>query len=105
MLVGIDFWLDGALEIVVVAPDDVGDAEPFLSEMRGVYAPNRVLSVVAAGSHQSLTAEVVPLVKEKKARGGKATAYVCKRQVCDLPTSDPQVFAKQLEQSARPPTR
>jgi uncharacterized protein YyaL (SSP411 family) len=39
---------------------------------------------------------LVPLVAEKKARGGAATAYVCERGVCALPTTDAEVFAKQI---------
>ena len=35
------------------------------------------------------------------ARNGQATAYVCEKNVCKLPTSDPEVFARQL-QSASP---
>ena len=27
---------------------------------------------------------------------GKTTAYVCEQQVCELPTSDPAVFAAQI---------
>ncbi len=100
MLAGIDFWLDGAKEIVIVVPESVEQAEPFLTQMRANFAPNRVLSVVTEGDHQKLTATLLPLVAGKKARGGKATAYVCERQVCDLPTTEPQVFAKQLAKPA-----
>ena len=59
--------------------------------------PNRVLVVVAEGGEQARLAALVPLVADKTAAGGKATAYVCERRVCELPTSDPAVFARQLE--------
>jgi len=39
---------------------------------------------------------LVPLLEGKVARGGKATAYVCERQVCERPTSDPERLAAQL---------
>ncbi|MBW2375414.1 MAG: hypothetical protein JRF55_05380 [Deltaproteobacteria bacterium] len=29
--------------------------------------------------------------------GGKATAYVCERGRCELPTSNPSVFQKQVD--------
>ncbi len=96
MLCGIDYWLTGAKEIVIVAAGDVAEADPFLGLLRSSFVPNRVLTVVAEGEDADAIAEVVPLVRGKKARGGKATAYVCEGQVCDLPTSDPQVFAQQL---------
>ena len=97
LLCGVDFMVDGAKEVVVVVAEDMREAEPFLTQLRASFVPNRVLSVVSQGDHLQRTGEVVPLVKGKMARGGKATAYVCERQVCDLPTSDPTVFAAQLE--------
>ena len=37
-----------------------------------------------------------PLLEGKVARGSKATAYVCENRLCDLPTTDPSVFATQI---------
>lgn len=38
----------------------------------------------------------VPLLRGKKSLKGQATAYVCERRLCRLPTADPEVFAQQL---------
>ncbi len=99
LLCGIDFLLGSAKEVVIVTPRSLADAEPFLTQMRASFVPNHVRAVVREGEHLQRTAEIIPLVKGKKARGGKATAYVCERQVCDLPTTDPTVFAAQLEKT------
>jgi uncharacterized protein YyaL (SSP411 family) len=96
LLSGIDFWSDRAKEIIIVVPESHAQAEPFLAQLRATYLPNRVVVVVSEGEEQEKLASLVPLVKNKSARGGKPTAYVCERQVCELPTSDPQVFAKQI---------
>jgi uncharacterized protein YyaL (SSP411 family) len=37
-----------------------------------------------------------PWVADKKAMGGKPTAYVCLRGVCKLPARDAHAFEKQL---------
>ena len=39
---------------------------------------------------------IVPLVGSKIAQHGRATAYVCERRTCELPTTDPDVFAAQI---------
>ena len=39
---------------------------------------------------------LVPLIQGRRAQRGKPTAYVCRKNVCDLPTSDPAIFARQL---------
>ena len=101
LLSGVDFWLEGGLEIVIVAPESIEQAEPFLNRMRAVFAPNRVVAVVTEGKLLRRAAEVIPLVSGKKARGGKPTAYVCERRVCDLPTTDPEVFAAQLQRRGK----
>jgi len=96
MLVALDFWSDRAKEIVIVTPKDVAEADPFLAALRHTFVPNRVLAVASEGTQQKALAESVPLIGGKKARGGRTTAYVCERQVCALPTSDVEVFARQI---------
>jgi uncharacterized protein YyaL (SSP411 family) len=39
---------------------------------------------------------VVPLVEGKLAQRLKPTAYVCEKRTCELPTTDPRVFAGQI---------
>ncbi len=92
-MLALDYRLDTPKEIVVVAPHTRAEAAPFLEALGARFVPNRVLTVVA-GRHG--VAELVPLVADKVPVGGAATAYVCERRVCDLPTTDPAVFARQI---------
>jgi hypothetical protein len=96
MLLALDFRTDTPKEIIIVAKESASEAEPFLKRLRATFLPNRILTVVTEGDSIEEHAKLVPLVEGKIARGGKATAYVCERQVCDLPTSDPEIFAKQI---------
>jgi uncharacterized protein len=95
LLSALDFWLDRPKEIVIVTPTDLAEAQPFLDRMRSQFVPNRVIAVVRERDRAAL-AELIPIVADKLARGGKPTAYVCEQHVCDLPTSDPEVFARQI---------
>ena len=101
MLLAVDFHTDTPKEIIIVTPGASDQAEPFLSRLRGVYLPNRVLSVAIEGKHLEGLSTVLPLVKGKIARDGKATAYVCEQRVCDLPTTDPAVFETQIQDVSR----
>ncbi len=96
MLCGLDFFLDHAKEIVVVTPPG-GGAGPLLAALHERFVPNRALAVVAEGPPQRALAASVPLVAEKSALDGRATAYVCERRVCQRPTSDPAAFARELD--------
>jgi len=95
MLSGVDFWLDRPKQIVIVTAGSAAEAEPFLARLRETFLPNRVVVVVSEADKSALAA-TVPLVADKVARDGKPTAYVCAQRVCDLPTSDPTVFAQQI---------
>src|SRR5262249_15070593 len=100
MLLAVDFRLDTPKEVVIVVPTSRNEAEPFLQKLEKSFVPNRVLVVATAGKSLADQTKLVPLLDGKLARGGKATAYVCERGVCELPTADPDVFALQL--MARP---
>jgi uncharacterized protein YyaL (SSP411 family) len=113
LLLAIDFATDVPKEIVIVTPHtvpaDAGSAadqhsaadarsaaEPFLAKLRERYLPNRVLVVVSEGDALAALERIVPLVGGKTAQHGRATAYVCERRTCELPTTDPDVFAAQI---------
>jgi hypothetical protein len=96
MLLAADFQLDTPKEVVIVTAGPRAEAEPFLAKLRTTFLPNRVLVVARQGADLAAQAQLVPLLGGKLARKGEATAYVCERRVCRLPTSDPDVFLQQL---------
>jgi uncharacterized protein YyaL (SSP411 family) len=70
-----------------------------LAPLRCAHLPNRILAVATEGDDLSAHAALVPLVAGKVAREDKVTAYLCENRVCQLPTTDPEVFAEQLGSS------
>ncbi len=102
MLLALEFLAGVPKEIVIVTRGPRADAEPFLARLRGVFLPSRVLVVVSEGAELEAHLRLAPLLEGKVARGGDTTAYVCERSICELPTTDPAVFASQL---ARPGPR
>jgi len=97
MMLALDFHLDKAKAIVIIAPQgEVGSAAPLLEALRQSFLPNRVLVVVEEGPELQRQAELVPLLEGKKALQGRATAYVCVHGSCQLPTVDADVFAGQV---------
>ena len=96
MLLAVDFEVDTAKEVLLVRPEDGADAAALLDVLRTTYLPNRIVSVVSQGEELDAHAQLVPLLRGKKARNGEVTAYVCEDRVCRFPTADPAVFADQL---------
>ncbi|MBW2315864.1 MAG: thioredoxin domain-containing protein [Deltaproteobacteria bacterium] len=95
MLLAVDFLLDTPKEILIVRGADDAQAEGMLAPLRRTFCPNRVVSVVAAGSVEEHVA-LVPILAGKRAIAGETTAYVCEHGVCAYPARDPETFARQL---------
>jgi len=96
MLLGLDFYSGTPSEIVIITPHSRAEARPFLDRLADSYLPNHVLTVVTDGQQVREHQHYVPIVEGKRAIDGKATAYVCRQWVCQLPTTDPAVFTKLL---------
>ncbi len=96
MLLAVDFRYGEPKEIVIVVPKARSEAESFLNHLRRSFVPNKVLVVAVAGKEFDEQARLVPILREKVVTKGVATAYVCEKGVCQLPTADPSGFAKQI---------
>lgn len=99
MLAALDWSLDQPLEVVLVLPQGNAGME-LLDVLRRAYLPNAVRAVASEGRDLAKQARLVPLLEGKGAHRSKATAYVCRKNVCDLPTSEPSTFASQLAKPA-----
>ena len=91
----LDRALDTPLEIVIVAPSDLAEAEPLLAEVRSAYLPQRTLVAVTSAQLPALL-QRMPMLEGKSALKGLPTAFVCERASCKQPTSRPAELAAQL---------
>jgi uncharacterized protein YyaL (SSP411 family) len=92
----IDFYLSTPREIVVVGEE--AQARTLLREVWGRYLPNKV--VVRSTGDDKDAARLVPLLQERTAKDGRATAYVCESYTCQQPVNTPEELAAQLEGNA-----
>ena len=98
MLIAVEMFHWPVKELVIVRPKGsaASAAKPMLDVLRHNFMPHRVLMQVEEGEHLAQIAKLTPMVREKVARGGKVTAYVCTNGICKLPTTNPKVMLKQL---------
>jgi uncharacterized protein YyaL (SSP411 family) len=94
MLLALDWQLDAPKQLVIATTRSREEAAPFLAALRTRLLPNRILAVTMPDDG---LAELVPVAEGKGPLGGRVTGYVCENRVCDLPTPDPAVFARQIE--------
>jgi uncharacterized protein YyaL (SSP411 family) len=89
-----DFALSRVREVAIVGQPAADDTRALLARVWSTYQPNRVLAA-AAPDDRTAQAEV-PLLADRPALEGRATAYVCEHFVCQLPVTDPEALAAQL---------
>jgi len=92
----------GIREVVLIEAEAGAGLEAMLEPLRSQFVPNRVLIRTREGQSLSALADTLPVVRERKAIGGKTTAYVCENRVCQFPTNEPEVFRRLLAQLLRP---
>ncbi|MGI9017355.1 MAG: thioredoxin domain-containing protein [Euzebya sp.] len=94
LAVGAERLLAGPLEVALVGPD----TSELAAVVRQTWRPG---VVVATSSGAPEIEAAVPLLADRPARDNRATAYVCRRFVCDAPTTQPSVLATQLSAAVR----
>jgi uncharacterized protein YyaL (SSP411 family) len=101
-LAALDFYLSLPKEIVIVGPRTDSGTQALLDTVFHRYLPNRVVVGVADGVQNLGAAEAsfvtaLPLLEQRGLVDGKPTAYVCQNYVCQLPVTEPEALARQLE--------
>ena len=94
LAVALEWMLDRPKQIIIVTPSH-GQEKALLDVVRETFVPNRILIVVKSSEVDGLS-ETLPLIKNKVAKDGKSTAYVCIGQVCLKPTNEPETLREQL---------
>ncbi len=84
----LDYYLNDKIEVVIVG--DMQDRSDMLKEAYRSYSPNLLIAV------SGTTNETLPLFEGRKAQNGKATAYVCRNSVCNLPVTTIEELRAQL---------
>jgi uncharacterized protein len=94
-LSALDFHLGPVAEVALVWRSGEERAlGPLLDTVFGRYQPNRVVVGAAEGD---AAAAGLPLLADRATVGGRPTAYVCQHYVCQLPVTEPEALARQLD--------
>jgi uncharacterized protein YyaL (SSP411 family) len=95
MLIAVDFLHAGPREIVVAGEPTSPAVAAFLAEIRGTFAPQRVVALADPASD----AHLIPLLEGRDAGPRGARAFVCRNYACRAPAEDPRELARQLAEN------
>ena len=93
LLAALDFHLGRIVELAVISKPGDAETTRLLEVVRARYLPNRLIAVAPSAGDGPAT----PLLADRRALYGKATAYLCEGFVCQAPTTDPAELAHQLD--------
>jgi len=96
LAVGLDAFLDGPGELVLVWPRGTAAAAKMLDVVRRTFLPGRALTGAAEGEALLALASVAPVAAGRETVDGRPTAYLCERGACRLPVTTPEELAEQL---------
>jgi hypothetical protein len=94
LIQALDFHLAGPREVAFVGEPEGADMRELLAVVNRAYLPHQVLALRRPDDRAAEAA--IPLLAERDALDDRATAYVCRNAVCELPTTNPIVLAEQL---------
>jgi len=94
LLCALDFSASEPREVAIVGDQRSPDTRTLLETIYSGYLPNKV--VAGRSPDDDEAGGLIPLLAQRTAREGKATAYVCVQYACQTPTTDPEELSRQL---------
>jgi uncharacterized protein len=97
-LCAIDRLVGPHREVAIVGPPESGETRALVAEATTRrFRPNLVLAVARADDPEA--GSTIPLLRDRPAIEGAATAYVCEGFTCRLPVTEPAALAAQLDEA------
>jgi uncharacterized protein YyaL (SSP411 family) len=97
LLCALDLSTSETREVAIVGDPEALDTRDLLDTVYAGYLPNKV--VAGRSPDDDEAGGLIPLLAQRPAREGKATAYVCVHYACQTPTTDPEELSRQLDVS------
>ena len=94
LLSALDFYLSTPYEVAVIGNPQAPDTKALLEAVYSAYLPNKVVAGRSESDEEA--SRLVPLLADRSARDGRATAYVCVQYACQSPTTDAEELKRQL---------
>jgi len=99
MTCAVDTYFSPVQQIIIIGQVNANDTNELLSAVHKVYHPNRVLMLADQGAGHALLSKSFSFIENAEKIDGKATAFLCENQTCQLPTNNPLILENLLRKS------
>ncbi len=93
----LDFRLAQTKQVLIAGDPSSRDTRELLRQVNTRFLPNKILLLADGGAGQQQLTVWLPFVAGAHRIKDRATAYVCENYVCKLPTADPDVISRLLD--------
>jgi hypothetical protein len=97
LLGALERYLARPQEVAIIGDPDDPATRSLLTQVRSRFLPNTVVVLAPSAAAAAGMAELVPLLASRTQIDGQPTAYVCENFACQLPVTEPQALARQLD--------
>ncbi|WP_282935518.1 thioredoxin domain-containing protein [Paenibacillus sp. RC67] len=95
-LIALDYAYSPSSEIVIAGDLQSNTTTEMIAAARQGFRPHTLVFLVPTGEEGEKVRELIPLVQDKQAIGGRPTVYVCENFACYSPTTDIEEFKEAL---------
>jgi uncharacterized protein YyaL (SSP411 family) len=97
LMIALDFALGPSSEIVVVGNPQKEDTVKMLQALRSKFLPRKVVLLRSSMEKNPEITGLAKFTQNLRSEEGKATAFVCRDYVCNLPTTDAYAMLELLD--------
>jgi hypothetical protein len=97
LMIALDFSLGPSSEVVIVGDPHETDTYELLRTIRGRFLPRKVMLFRSSVDQSLEITELADFTKNLRGEQARATAFVCRNHVCNLPTTSGSKMLEMLE--------
>jgi uncharacterized protein YyaL (SSP411 family) len=87
-LIALDYAVGAPSEIVLAGERGKPDLQEMKTRLQRKFLPHAIFMLHPSGEQGEAARKLIPLLTDKVALGGKATAYICENFACHSPVTD-----------------
>jgi hypothetical protein len=88
LLCGLDYAFGSSYEVVIAGDIKSDDTKQMISALNKEFVPNKIVVLKPAEIENPEIVYIAGFTKKQSCINNKATAYVCRKYACSLPTND-----------------
>ena len=97
LMIALDFALGPSYEVAVVGIPNTEETEDVLNTLKRKFIPNKIILFKPSDEEDPEITNIAEFTRHLSSKDDKTTAYVCRNNKCDLPTTSIEKMLRLLD--------